>query len=113
MISREELLENLVLNLEKERVRLGYSQAQMASALHMSLSSYKRLICGESRKIDFYTVFLAQKSYGDMSLPQHKNITFFRICPNRSAISSPTSSSLNMIFPQTSKTQRMPMTIPP
>ena len=66
MISREELLENLVLNLEKERVRLGYSQAQMASALHMSLSSYKRLICGESRKIDFYTVFLAQKLTGKL-----------------------------------------------
>lgn len=42
-----ECLDNLCKNIEVERVKLGYSQAQMAKAIGMSLSSYKRMLAGE------------------------------------------------------------------
>lgn len=40
-------LENLRKNIEIERERLGYSQSQMAEAIGISLSSYRRMIAGE------------------------------------------------------------------
>lgn len=42
-----ECLENLKKNIESERIRLGLTQAQMAEAIGMSLSSYKRMLSGE------------------------------------------------------------------
>lgn len=42
-----ECLENLRLNIEIERVKLGLTQAQMANEIGMSLSSYKRMLSGE------------------------------------------------------------------
>ena len=42
-----ECLENLKKNIEVERVRLGLTQSQMADAIGMSLSSYKRMLAGE------------------------------------------------------------------
>lgn len=42
MLTREQLSRNLGTNLERERFKLGYSQQDMAKALDMSLSSYKK-----------------------------------------------------------------------
>lgn len=55
MMTREEISINFGTNIELERVRLGFSQAKMAKALDMSLSSYKRILTGETSKIDIYT----------------------------------------------------------
>lgn len=58
MISKETLVENFGISMERERIALGYSQQQMAQALEMSLSSYKRILNGETNKIDLYTAYL-------------------------------------------------------
>ena len=60
-MTREEMMDNLGNNLEKERIALHFSQSQMAEALDMSLSSYKRIISGETNRIDFYTIYLMYK----------------------------------------------------
>ena len=57
MLTREQLSRNLGTNLERERFKLGYSQQDMAKALDMSLSSYKRLANGDTGKVDVYTVY--------------------------------------------------------
>ena len=56
-MTREQLIENFAESIEKERIALGYSQAQMAQALDMSLSTYKRIINVEINKLDFYTFY--------------------------------------------------------
>lgn len=56
-MTKEQLVENFAASLEQERSNLGYSQAQMAKVLDISLSTYKRIINGETNKLDFYTVY--------------------------------------------------------
>lgn len=58
-MTKKQLAETFGVNLESERLTLGYSQQEMAKALEMSLSSYKRLLNGESNKIDLHTAYLA------------------------------------------------------
>lgn len=53
--------------MEFERIALGYSQAQMAQALDMSLSTYKRIINGETNKLDFYTFYQMYQMTGKFS----------------------------------------------
>lgn len=57
-MTRNDMANNFGLNIELERFRLGYSQAKMAKALDMSLSSYKRILTGETTRIEIYTVHL-------------------------------------------------------
>ena len=56
-MTREQLIENFANSVEQERISLGYSQAQMAQALDMSLSTYKRIINGEISKLDFFIFY--------------------------------------------------------
>jgi transcriptional regulator with XRE-family HTH domain len=60
MNDRNELLEKLGITIERERILLNYSQVEMARALDISLSSYKRIINGERLKIEIYTVYRLQ-----------------------------------------------------
>jgi transcriptional regulator with XRE-family HTH domain len=60
MYEKHEIIDNFCITVERERVLLKYSQAEMARALDMSLSSYKKIICGESIKIGIYTVYLLE-----------------------------------------------------
>lgn len=53
-MTRQEIITNFILNLERERATLGWTQAQMASEVDMSVSGYKKLIAGETAKIDLY-----------------------------------------------------------
>lgn len=64
MIRRQQLADNFGINMERERLLLGYSQQQMADALEMSLSSYKRILNGETSKIDLYTLYLLSQLTG-------------------------------------------------
>lgn len=66
MLTREQLSRNLGTNLERERFKLGYSQQDMAKALDMSLSSYKRLANGDTGKVDVYTVYKLSQLTGKM-----------------------------------------------
>ena len=66
MLTREQLSRNLGTNLERERFKLGYSQQDMAKALDMSLSSYKRLANGDTGKVDVYTVYKLSQLPGKM-----------------------------------------------
>lgn len=54
-MDKKTLTDNFANNLELERLRLNLSQAQMANSINLSLSSYKRLINGETEKIDICT----------------------------------------------------------
>lgn len=56
-MTRHEMINNFGSSIEQERAKLGYSQKKMAEALDMSLSSYKRIINGETNKINIFTVF--------------------------------------------------------
>lgn len=57
-MTKKELARNFSLNVEKERIQLGLTQAEMAKKLEMSLSGYKKMISGETTKIDAYTAYL-------------------------------------------------------
>lgn len=48
------ILNNFIDNMERERIRLGYTQRKMAKELGKSLSGYKKLIAGETNKIDLF-----------------------------------------------------------
>ena len=66
MLTREQLSKNLGINLERERFVLGLSQQDMAKALDMSLSSYKRISNGDTGKIDVFTVYKLSQLTGKM-----------------------------------------------
>jgi len=56
-MTRQKIHINFVENLEKERCAAGLTQCQMAEKLDMSVSGYKKLISGETTKIDLYTAY--------------------------------------------------------
>lgn len=56
-MTREQIHINFVENLEKERCAAGLTQYQMAEILDMSVSNYKKIISGETSKIDLYTAY--------------------------------------------------------
>jgi hypothetical protein len=66
MQTRHEFLENFSSTMEKERMMLHYSQSEMARALDMSLSSYKRIVNGENHKIDLYTGYCMHQLTGKL-----------------------------------------------
>lgn len=53
-MDKQKLIRNFIDSMERERTRLGYTQSQMAEELGVSLSGYKKLITGETNKIDLY-----------------------------------------------------------
>lgn len=57
-LSRTEFADNFAKNIERDRVSIGLSQEEMAKELDMSLSAYKRIINGETTRIDMYTSYL-------------------------------------------------------
>lgn len=55
-MTKQELIDNFSTNIEKQRIELGLSQAEMAQKLDLSLSTYKLLVNGQTHKIDVYTL---------------------------------------------------------
>lgn len=55
-MTRFDLAEKFAINLEKERLRIGFTQAEMAQKLDLSLSTYKFIVSGRTQKIDVYTL---------------------------------------------------------
>lgn len=56
-MTRLEMSRQFADNLEKERIRLRFSQKQMAEKLEISLSAYKRLITYNTERIDLYVLY--------------------------------------------------------
>lgn len=56
-MTREELMDHYASSMESERRALGYSQEKMAQVLGISYSAYKRILYGESSKIDIYIAY--------------------------------------------------------
>ena len=57
-MTQQKILLNFIDNIEKERVRLNLTQAQMAQKLDMSVSNYKKL---NARQYMRPNLFLAQR----------------------------------------------------
>ena len=64
MLTRQDIVRNFTLNVEKERIKRNLTQSQMAKKLEMSLSGYKKMISGVTAKIDLYTVQLMHNLTG-------------------------------------------------
>lgn len=75
-MTRQELASNFITSMERERVRRGYTQPQMADRLGLSASGYKKIIAGETSKIDLYTAYLVYKLSGKF---------IFELCGENSA----------------------------
>lgn len=59
-MDRQELVHNFIENVEKSRISMGLTQQQMAQKLGMSVSGYKKMVLGQTSKID---LFIAQRMY--------------------------------------------------
>lgn len=57
-MTRQELAGNFVNFVEQERIKLNLTQAEMAQKLELSVSGYKKMVAGETTRIDLYTVKL-------------------------------------------------------
>jgi len=53
-ITKNSVAEVFAKLLEEERMHLGLNQEQMATRMEMSVSGYKKIISGETRKVDLY-----------------------------------------------------------
>ncbi len=57
-MTRRDLVNNFIDNLEIERARMQLTQEQMARKLEMSTSNYKKIISHDTEKMDIYTAYL-------------------------------------------------------
>lgn len=57
MLNRLQVMDNIAINIEKERSKLNLSQEKMAKALGMSFSSYRNLISGRTKDISIFTLY--------------------------------------------------------
>lgn len=64
MISKQELTKKFVLSIERERINLNLTQAQMAAKMQMSLSGYKKMVSGATTRIDLHIVYLLHSITG-------------------------------------------------
>lgn len=75
-MTRQEVARNFINSMEMERVRRGYTQPQMAERLGLSASGYKKIIAGETSKIDLYAAYQVSKLSGKF---------IFELCGENSA----------------------------
>lgn len=59
-MDKQELVHNFIENVEKSRISMGLTQQQMAKELGMSISGYKKMVLGQTSKIDLY---IAERMY--------------------------------------------------
>lgn len=63
-MTRQDVVRNFITSMERERVRRGYTQPQMAERLGLSASGYKKIIAGETSKIDLYAAYQVYRHSG-------------------------------------------------
>ena len=54
MLTRKQINQNFIEVCENERTKRGWSQQEMADRLDISLSGYKKIVSGETTRIDLY-----------------------------------------------------------
>ena len=60
-MTKNEMLDCFAQNLERERVKLGYTQSEFASHLELSTSTYKNIV---SRRTNKFDISISSKLYG-------------------------------------------------
>lgn len=60
-MTRQEFSERFIEQMELIRYEKGYTQAQMANKLELSVSAYKKIIAGENKKLDMYLLHKLQE----------------------------------------------------
>lgn len=63
-MTRQEIITNFIESLERERTSLGLTQAQMAKEVDMSISGYKKMVAGETAKVDLFIAHQMQELTG-------------------------------------------------
>lgn len=63
-MNRQDITKNFLCSIEQERIKLRLTQAQMAEQLGLSTSGYKKIIAGETTKIDLYTGYMMYRLTG-------------------------------------------------
>ena len=56
-MTKKELVSNFVLSMEQYRLENEWTQAQMAENLELSVSGYKKIISGETKRIDMLVAY--------------------------------------------------------
>lgn len=56
-MTKKELVSNFVLSMEQYRFEKNWTQAQMAEKLDLSVSGYKKIISGETKRIDMQVAY--------------------------------------------------------
>lgn len=56
-MTKKELVTNFVLSMEQHRLEQNWTQAQMAEKLELSVSGYKKIISGETKRIDMQVAY--------------------------------------------------------
>lgn len=63
-MDKQELRNKFILNMEIARQKLGYTQAEFAEALDISMSGYKKMIGGETSSVSLYTAYQVERLSG-------------------------------------------------
>lgn len=89
-MTKNVLLDCFVQNLEKERLNLGMTQAEFASKLEISVSTYKNIISRRTDKIDIMIAMQIYKLTGHFLYelfgndnPEMECLKKFRLLNNR------------------------------
>lgn len=89
-MTKNVLLDCFVQNLEKERLNLGMTQAEFASKLEISVSTYKNIISRRTDKIDIMIAMQIYKMTGHFLYelfgndnPEMECLKKFRLLNNR------------------------------
>lgn len=81
-MTNRDIAEIFVKNIEKERVQLGMTQTQMAEKLGLSVSGYKKIVAGETAKIDINIALRMYELTGKLLFElcglQSFDLSFFR-----------------------------------
>lgn len=64
MLSKQDVVTNFATNVERIRIAMDLSQSDMAVKLGLSLSGYKRIISGQTERLDLYVVYLLHEMTG-------------------------------------------------
>ncbi len=87
-MNKRDITTTFAMNIEREREKMGFTQAEMAKELDMTTASYKYLVSGNSANSPLYTAYRASQTTGKTILelcgvvtPEINAIAMFRDLP--------------------------------
>ena len=66
IMNRLELAANFIESVEKTRISMGLTQQEMAKELGMSVSGYKKMVLGQTSKIDLFVAYRMYEITGQL-----------------------------------------------